>query len=181
MAAVRRSYTLAVGAVLVASFIGGVAQADATPACDAAPFHDFDFWVGDWEVVDADGKPAGTSHVQSMDEGCVILEEWRSARGNTGRSLNFFDPRSRSWRQVWVGLGIQLDMSGELRADGMVLEGPLYDLSSGKTTRLRGVWSKLSDGRVRQHFTESSDGGKTWGEWFDGYYTKRAPESAWKK
>jgi hypothetical protein len=25
---------------------------------------------------------------------------------------------------------------------------------------------------VRQHFTESTDEGKTWNEWFDGYYKK---------
>jgi hypothetical protein len=35
------------------------------------------------------------------------------------------------------------------------------------------VWTPLPDGRVRQHFKESSDGGKTWTDWFDGYYSKK--------
>jgi len=30
----------------------------------------------------------------------------------------------------------------------------------------------LPDGRVRQQFHESDDGGNTWKPWFDGYYTR---------
>jgi hypothetical protein len=55
----------------------------------------------------------------------------------------------------------------------MRLEGPLQYLGQGRTTTLRGTWSKLDDGRVRQHFEESADGGTTWTTWFDGYYTRR--------
>lgn len=39
----------------------------------------------------------------------------------------------------------------------------------GTTTLLRGIRTPLTDGRLRQHFLESRDGGKTWEEWFDGY------------
>ena len=53
----------------------------------------------------------------------------------------------------------------------MVLEGPLQYVAQKRVTLLRGEWTKLPDGRVRQHFTESSDDGKTWTEWFDGYYS----------
>jgi hypothetical protein len=35
----------------------------------------------------------------------------------------------------------------------------------------------LPDGRVRQHFQESADDGKTWQEWFDGYYRRSRSRS----
>ena len=31
----------------------------------------------------------------------------------------------------------------------------------------------FDDGRVRQHFEESKDGGETWSAWFTGYYSRR--------
>ncbi len=67
-----------------------------------------------------------------------------------------------------------LQMSGELVNGAMVLEGPLQNFTQQRVTLLRGEWTRLPDGRLRQLFTESTDGGKTWTEWFDGYYTRAA-------
>jgi hypothetical protein len=63
-------------------------------------------------------------------------------------------------------------MSGAWRNGSMVLEGPMFYVDDKRTTLLRGTWTPLPDGRVRQHFVESTDNGKTWNEWFDGYYKK---------
>ena len=46
-------------------------------------------------------------------------------------------------------------------------------LVEGGLARIYGVRTPLPDGRVRQHFVESADEGKTWTEWFDGYYSRR--------
>ncbi len=27
--------------------------------------HDFDFWIGDWNVTTSDGKPAGTNRIEA--------------------------------------------------------------------------------------------------------------------
>jgi hypothetical protein len=70
-------------------------------------------------------------------------------------------------------LGILLHMEGGPHEGGMRLEGPLQYLGQGRTTILRGTWSPLADGRVRQLFEESQDGGKSWTTWFDGFYTRR--------
>lgn len=149
----------------------GSAQSPAKP-CEAAVFRQFDFWVGEWDVHDAQGKPAGRNSITLEQNGCVLIERWTSARGGTGMSMNYYDPLAARWRQHWVGLGLMLEMSGELRDGVMTLEGPLQYLADGRTTRLRGEWTLLADGRVRQRFTESNDGGKTWTEWFDGYYSR---------
>jgi hypothetical protein len=62
-------------------------------------------------------------------------------------------------------------MQGGLRGEAMVLEGPLHYVREARTTRLRGTWTRLGDGRVRQLFEESTDRGQTWTPWFDGYYS----------
>jgi hypothetical protein len=90
-------------------------------------------------------------------------------------SMNYYDPQAGRWTQHWVGLGLILTMTGGLRGTEMVLEGPLQYLADRRLTTLRGVWTPLPDGRVRQHFVESSDGGRTWTEWFDGYYSRTGP------
>lgn len=148
-----------------------------SPAADSGPcsrpeFRQFDFWVGEWEVVDAEGRPAGRNSITLEQNGCAIMERWVSAKGGTGFSLNHYDPSSGRWKQHWVGLGLMLEMRGGLRDGAMVLEGNLQYLGNAKVTRLRGTWTRLPDGRVRQHFAESADGGETWTEWFDGYYSK---------
>jgi hypothetical protein len=63
-------------------------------------------------------------------------------------------------------------MQGGRENGAMVLEGPLHYVRANRTTRLRGTWSVLPDGRVRQLFVESEDSGKTWSPWFDGYYSR---------
>ena len=141
-------------------------------ACADAAFRQFDFWVGEWEVRDAEGKPVGRNSIALEQNGCVLVERWTSALGGTGMSMNHYDPLAQSWRQHWVGLGIILEMRGGLSDGAMVLEGPLQYVAQNRVTSLRGVWTPLPDGRVRQRFTESSDDGKTWTEWFDGYYSR---------
>jgi hypothetical protein len=149
----------------------GSSGADAG-ACAADTFRQFDFWVGEWKVVDREGRVAGRNVIALEQQGCVLVERWTSAKGGTGMSMNHYDPLSGKWKQHWVGLGLILEMSGGLRDGAMVLEGPLQYVAQKKVTLLRGTWSALPNGRVRQHFVESEDDGKSWTEWFDGYYTR---------
>ncbi len=142
-------------------------------ACDDQAFRQFDFWIGEWDVTNAAGKLAGRNTITSAEQGCVLIEQWRAASGGTGMSMNHYDPVSRRWKQHWVGLGLILEMSGGVEGRSMVLEGPLHYVAQKRTTRLRGVWTPLADGRVRQQFLESTDDGRTWTEWFDGYYRRR--------
>ena len=140
--------------------------------CDGGVFRAFDFWVGQWEVRDRDGKLVGINSVTAEHGGCVVIERWQPRGGGGGISLNYYDPQAARWRQNWVSPGVVLQMTGTFANGAMVLEGPLQNLTEQRVTLLRGAWTQLPDGRVRQLFTESSDGGKTWNEWFDGYYTR---------
>lgn len=148
-------------------------KAPASASCVTDSFKQFDFWIGEWNVVDQDGRTAGRNSIIKDHNGCVLIERWTSVKGGTGMSMNHFDPLSQQWKQHWVGLGLILEMSGGLQSESMVLEGKLQYLAESKVTLLRGTWTPLPDGRVRQHFVESTDEGKTWTDWFDGYYSRR--------
>jgi hypothetical protein len=158
--------------LVCAASAGG--QDKASQPCSDGAFRQFDFWIGAWEVHDASGKLAGENTISLEHNGCVLVERWTSARGDTGMSMNHFDPQAGLWRQHWVGLGLILEMSGGMKDGSMILEGPLQYVGSNRVTLLRGVWTPLPGGRLRQHFLESSDAGKTWTDWFDGYYSQRS-------
>ncbi len=144
------------------------------PACAAAEYRQFDFWLGDWTVTDSAGTRAlGSSRISREEGGCLLREQWTGAGGSTGQSLNAYDRFAREWRQHWVGNdGLVLHLRGGLRDGRMVLEGNLQARGGG-TQRNRITWSLEPDGRVRQRWETSTDAGATWQSSFDGWYRRR--------
>ena len=136
-------------------------------------FREFDFWIGDWVVHGAAGGLAGTNMIERAERGCVLIENWKNTAGGTGMSINYVDKITGEWVQVWNAEGgSQINIRGGMTDDGMLMEGTLHDVGSGTTTPFRALWTLLPDGRVRQFFEQSSDGGETWTTWFEGFYTR---------
>ncbi len=148
------------------------ARALAMPCESLTEARQFDFWLGDWRVEDAGGTHAGDNRIRKAELGCVLIENWTSRGGGTGMSINYFDPVSGQWVQNWVGLNLLIHLRGGLIDGSMVLEGTVHYYRDGKTNPMRGTWTPLPDGRVRQHFEHSTDGGTTWTTWFDGFYSQ---------
>jgi len=164
-------HTLLCGVVLgFCLAVTGAASAgernDKSP-CSAAEHHQFDFWIGHWDVFLPNGNKAGENRIESVEGGCALLEQWSGARGSTGKSLNIYDALRRIWHQTWV------DSTGGL----LVLEGHWTDghmvLSSSAPPIQRITWSPQADGSVRQLWESSKDGGKSWSTAFDGKYIKK--------
>lgn len=148
------------------------AERAARPCAFQPEYRQFDFWVGEWDVT-ALGQVAGTSSIQSIVDGCVILENWTGAGGITGKSFNFYDSSLGKWRQVWVGSGGGvLDFFGEYRDGQMRYTGETAGPNGTKILQ-RLTFFNLSPERVRQLWEQSSDGGKTWTVTFDGAYARR--------
>jgi hypothetical protein len=164
----RRTALILMLSPLTAAPLGAQQQAQ---ACQAEEHRQFDFWLGDWRVHTPDGKEAGTSRITRVSNGCAVLEEWRSAAGPPGVSINFYDARSRTWNQHWVGGGgMILHLAGALRDGAMVLSGE-RDTPSGRIAdRIR--WERQPDGAVTQTWETSSDGGRTWTTAFVGRYAR---------
>jgi len=178
-----RSTATCLGTLLVisAAIADDVTTAPASepPACERRGEHrQFDFWLGDWEVQLADGRLAGTNRITREPGGCVLVERWTSSRGGSGISLNYFSPATGDWVQHWVGSdGSLVNVRGGLVAESMRLLGTIEYVADGQTRAFRGTWTPLPDGRVRQYFEESADGGVTWTDWFEGFYSRRDPAS----
>ncbi len=163
---------LATGLVLV--FWLPLSQAQSAGCNEIDGFADFDFWVGEWEVFAAgtDAK-AGENVIRKLEGGCILLESWTGAGGSTGTSLNYYNPVTGEWRQVWVSAGqYAIDIVGGLRNGSMVLEGSIYNFG-GAVWDFRGTWTPNSDGSVRQFFEQYNHDSEEWAPWFDGRYVRK--------
>ena len=146
---------------------------EAFKPCRTAEYRQFDFWVGDWEVQSPQGQPLGTNHVTLEQDGCLLVEHWKSGRGfETGTSFNYYDIRDRKWHQLYIAnngnAGAFPAMAGELKDGRMVL---LTDVADGKQSRW--TWYELAPGKVRQMAEQSTDGGQTWQTTWDSMYVKK--------
>lgn len=151
-----------------------LSAADATPpakkpaGCPAVESHQFDFWIGDWDVTLPDGKPAGHNRIDAILDGCALAEHWQGASGFRGQSYNAYDAPSKLWRQFWVdATGTVLGLEGRFADGKMVLQ------STSRGQRIdRITWTPNADGTVRQLWEVSQDSGATWKTEFDGLYRK---------
>lgn len=153
-------------------------------ACDDSAYRDFDFWLGKWQVTQANGHPAGTNHITKTLNDCVIHEHYVSVNGYEGNSLNIYDQTTGKWHQTWMdntGLLLQLDGGIVTRSEGenaikeMAMWGEGLD-QSGRTVMHRIIWTPHPDGTVQQRWQVSHDQGINWQMLFDGMYTKEKVE-----
>ena len=143
----------------------------------ASEYHQFDFWIGKWEVRDPSGKTVlGHSRIEAVSDGCGISEHWTGAKGSNGVSYNAWDADAKRWHQFWIGNqpnGV-LQLDGGMVQGSMVLSATKINGQTGKPQQQRITWTPSNDGSVRQHWESSDDEGKTWTTAFDGIYRKQA-------
>ncbi len=144
-----------------------------SPSCSSSEYLQFSFWLGKWTAFSESGQKLGTNELVKVMGGCAMQENWQGAGGKyRGTSYNFYDAVEKTWHQTWVdNAGGHLILSGGLIGDEMQLSGERKQ-PNGKVVRDRITWTPLEDGRVRQHWQTTADNGESWGEVFDGYYTK---------
>lgn len=147
------------------------AQQPAPPTCDAPEHRQFDFWLGEWEVVDTAGRTLGRNVITSEQAGCVLHEHWTGAGGVTGESFNIWDRTTRQWHQTWVSAtGSLLLLNGAWENGAIVMRGETRG-ADGRTQQQRITWSPQRDGTVVQHWEASADG-TSWQTLFHGIYRK---------
>jgi hypothetical protein len=147
-------------------------QTAPTPCAAAAERHQFDFWIGDWDVTTQGGTSVGSSVIQSVSGGCALLENWTSNRGGHGKSLNTYNPARHEWQQFWIG---QDGGVGEYRSsefDGKSLAFFIKDDADSLAVQ-RLTFTPIDSATVRQHSEASKDGGKNWKTQYDFYYHRK--------
>jgi len=155
-----------------AASVAAQAPAKAPPPCQGAEYHQFDFWIGTWDVYLPDGQKAGENRIESINDGCGLLENWSGRGGSVGKSLNLYDRDDQHWHQTWIdNTGGRLVIAGGLVDKRMVLSS---EATATGTPMQRIAWTPNEDGSVRQLWESSVDGGKTWTVQFDGKYIRRS-------
>lgn len=144
-----------------------------TPCLSAPEHRQLDFWVGEWDVETPQGQRAGENVVSRESGGCLILESWTGAKGGVGKSMSFYDPARKLWRQVWVGSGGGIsEFAGEFRDGAMRFASDPRSLTDPKVVR-RLTFFHLGPDRVRQLSERSTDGGATYQTEYDFTYKRR--------
>jgi tetratricopeptide (TPR) repeat protein len=147
------------------------------PCAFAAENRQFDFWLGEWNVVTSQGEtPAGDSRIELILGDCVVQENWTSTGnvGYSGKSYNIYNAAAKRWEQYWVdNTGGNIFFYGELK-DGVMDywtdEIPQLD---GKKLKRHLQFIKLGPDKVRQFSQGSNDGGKTWFVEYDFTYNRK--------
>lgn len=131
---------------------------DSTSApCDSPPYHQFDFWVGDWRVFDAKSNElVGFDHVEKHSHGCIVQQNLTMVTDlyrkpgvgyrMAGIGVNRFD--GESWLEMWAD-----NQWGAIVLHGMPAGGKSMVLTTVIPSRnrdLRLEWEKRPDGSVRQ-------------------------------
>lgn len=152
-----------------------LAQEAAPKPCSDTEYSQFDFWVGEWRVTDPAGTSQGSNRIEKILGGCALQENWTGAQGTTGHSFNIYAKRRGIWHQTWVdSTGLLLLLDGGLEDGKMVLRGQTPAKDGEGTMEHEISWEPLADGRVRQVWRISSDGGSNWNDAFVGLYSRQS-------
>ena len=132
----------------------------------------FDFWLGEWDVY-AEDKLIAFSSIEKITNGHIILENYEQAE-YSGKSINYYDPYIKKWRQNWVdSLGTIGDFTGECHDGVMRYIGESHFVDGRRILRLMLV-TCINEDEVRQYSERSDDEGKSWKLAYDFTY-KRKP------
>ena len=146
--------------------------------CESDPiYHQFDFWIGEWEAFDTKGNLAGNSKITKILDNCVVLEEWTSSTTQqgfvfSGKSYNSYNALTKQWQQNWVDNtgGSTEYLTGHFENDTMQFVSRPFTNNKGIMSIRRLSFYKLKDGKVRQFGEISKDEGKNWTSEFDLEY-----------
>jgi hypothetical protein len=145
-----------------------------TPIPTTTRAHDFDFWVGEWDVFGPEGRQVGTSSITPLFGTGALAEHWQGSGEVEGRSLSSWDELRRCWHQTWVdSSGGVLMLDGHLLDGAMVMTGTAPGEGEGSAPEHQRITWTPQDGDVRQLWEASPDGGTTWRTAFDGRYVRR--------
>jgi hypothetical protein len=150
-------------------------NAFAQQPCSAEPHsHDFDFWIGEWDVYQTGTQNlAGHSLVQSISGGCAILENWTDTKGHTGKSINYYNPATGKWEQDWIGSG-----GGPQRYLNGIYKDSIMHFTYESTVKGKPVsgnfkFYNIDKNTVRQYQDVNNDDGKTVTVSYDLTYVRK--------
>jgi len=142
-------------------------------SCCSKPYAEFDFWKGDWSVVDTQGSKVGDNRITKIEENCILKEEWSGVKGSSGTSINFYNKVDSTWNQTWVdNQGNVLELKGGLVNENMILKSKILK-GKKKEYYHQITWTPNKDGTVTQLWEQYDANGKLWQTLFKGVYHRK--------
>lgn len=160
---------------IISSFFSIIsAQNTPTLPCNEINYTQFDFWVGNWNVYNTQGKLIGHNNVLKMPNACAIQENWTSKTSTSkGTSYNYYNKKDNTWNQVWIdNTGFSLVLKGDFKDSTMTLKSNLVKNDKGNYYNLI-TWTKNKDGSVTQVWYFLDENHKKIKEVFRGIYKKQ--------
>jgi hypothetical protein len=159
-------------------------------ACPHAEARQFDFWLGEWNVLNRNRASDSASFadtgratdlVHAVAGGCAIVEHWRGeAYGQfiLGFSVRAWNARARQWDLVllWPASGDQsfATLHGDFRhGRGEFFGG--RSTPAGDSIRTRFTFSDIRPDALRWQNASSTDGGRSWASNWIMEFTRRDP------
>jgi hypothetical protein len=152
------------GLLLSAAALLSAAGQQPGDSCATAPYHQFDFVLGNWLVRDASGRAVGTATFAKRYGGCVIIETWLGV-GHARESLGIvgFRAGSQSWHRTFLdSTGVVQAFDGRRDGRAMVMTGRDYPADGPRLHRV--TWTARDDGSVEERWQTSVDAGRSWQE-----------------
>jgi|ERR1700730_5983249 len=147
------------------------------PCAFAPENRQFDFWLGEWNVVTTQAEsPAGESKIELILGDCVVQENWTSAGniGYSGKSYNIYNTALKRWEQYWVD-----NAAGNIFFYGGLKDGVMdywtdeVPQPDGKKLKRHLQFISINSDTVRQFSRGSNDDGKTWFVEYDFTYHRK--------
>jgi len=152
---------------------------NAFPCMRNTQAREFDFWLGDWDVYNRGTTVlVGHSKIEIASGGCMVLENWTAVGDppHNGKSMNFVDPETNKWIQVWVGSSGINNLNITRFYDGEYKDGAMrfvFDRTvQGQKMIGRFIFYNEGPNQVRQFNEQSADAGKTWTTSYDFTYQR---------
>lgn len=127
--------------------------------------HQFDFWLGEWDLTWEGGR--GSNTITRILDGQVIQEQFTAFPTSSddkpfaGLSLSVFDPELSKWRQTWVdSSGNYMEFVGYFDNGKMTLS--MERLLNGQPATYRMSFYNLAERSLDWDWERSVDGGQTW-------------------
>lgn len=159
-------------------------------AGDTGPAHDFDFFLGTWNVRHRRLKQRlansneweefdGTTKCQSLLGGIANLNESISHRGgNTSRGMGIraFDAKTGNWADWYFSASdpLKIEAPGLGRFENGIGTFLSDDTFGGRPVKVRGVFSHSAPDQAQWEQAFSPDGGRTWETNWVMRYTRTA-------
>ncbi len=149
------------------------------PACDTPAHHQFDFWLGEWQVFDATNNTlVAFDRIEKHSEGCIVQQNMNfvtdmyrrpgAAYRLAGISVNRYD--GEAWMEMWAD-----NQWGTIALRGSPDEHSAMVLKTIIPSRhrdLKLVWQKQPDGSVRILQYVAPEGSGKWEKYGDLIYRR---------